>query len=395
MYKNKYVHFIHYETFLTKKLSADVNNTTYTIGGSEEVFEGEPDISFQSIVYVKDKKYIFTHGQLYDASGTSDKLKNPVKINGTDFDGVEDIVSEFWGTQREFLISDSSKKNQGDITNVDGSGNVTLILPKDIDANITNDSEGNNIVETYSTKQELTNALDELPTFLVYSGDNDVDPTLNTSPASDWTTQALKEQHAGDYYVTSTGRIFQFYEDPNTGWMWKEITDYYLYECQESLKKIEDKVDLSGTWDQQQRNPETGDIYIKGVSTTSQPYLDILCCSQNLNYRLDAASSLYLPFQYGGAWTRTRTNYLTRVSHLITSSEMSKAVGKTIIVTNESTSSGDLTIHLGDGESGDNVTKVLAPGKICILTLHASVVSGYLCYYWESSTLASPTIAWE
>lgn len=394
MITKKFIHFAHYTTFLSRKLSADINNTTYTLGVGGEVLEGEPDISYQSIVYIKDRKFIFTHGQLYDASGESDKFKEAVKINGVDFDGSEDIVTDFWGTQREFTIQDATKKNQSEAVSINGGSDVSLLLPKNIDANITNDSEGNNIVETYTTKQELTDALDELPTFLVYSADNDVDPTLTSSPAVDWTTQELKEQHGGDYYITSTGRIFQFYEDPNSGWMWREITDYYLYECQESLKKIEDKVDLTGTWDQIQRKPETGDIYIKGELQTSQPYLDILCCNQNLNYRLDEESSIYLPFIYGGSWTRTRTKYLTRSSHLITPQELSKAVGKTIIITNESTSAGNLTINIGSNTTGSNITQVIAPGKICILKFCVSTVTGYICYYWEA-TLASSSVNWS
>ena len=394
MINKKFIHVTHYESLLSKKLSADVNNTSYTLGIGGEIMEGEPDISYQSIVYIKDKKYIFTHGQLYDASGTSDKFKEAVKINGVDFDGSEDIVTEFWGASRDFNISDSTKKNQGESVSINGRGNVSLVLPKNIDANITNDSDGNNIVETYSTKKELTDALDELPTFLVYSSDNDITPTLNSSPAVDWITQETREQHGGDYYVTSSGRIFQFYEDPNTGWMWREITDYYLYECQESLKKIEDKVDMTEGWDQLQRKPETGDIYIKGELQSSQPYLDILCCNQNLNYRLDSETSIYLPFIYGGSWTRTRTKYLTRTSHFISINELSKAVGKTIIITNESTSAGDLTINLGSNTTGINITQVVSPGKICILKFCVSTVTGYICYYWES-TLASSSVNWS
>ena len=71
--------------------------------------------------------------------------------------------------------------------------------------------------------------MDELSTFLVYSSDTDINPTLTSYPASEWITQEQRKSHAGDYYVTSTGRIFHFYEDPKSGWMWKEITDYYLY----------------------------------------------------------------------------------------------------------------------------------------------------------------------
>ena len=53
MINKKFIHFSRYETFLGKKLSADIDNTTYTLGVGGEILEGEPDISYQSIVYIK------------------------------------------------------------------------------------------------------------------------------------------------------------------------------------------------------------------------------------------------------------------------------------------------------------------------------------------------------
>lgn len=395
MITKKFIHFARFETFLSKKLSADIDNTTYTVGIGGEVLEGEPDISYQSIVYIKDEKYIFTHGQLYDASGTSDKLKIPVNINESEFDGSGDIITEIWGTSRDISIIDASRVNKSVPVSVNGGSNVIIPLPTDIDANVTNDSDGNNIVETYSTKKELVDAMDELSTFLVYSSDTDINPTLTSYPASEWITQEQRESHAGDYYVTSTGRVFNFYEDPNSGWMWKEITDYYLYECQESLKRIEDKIDMTSGWDESQSSPEVGEVYIRGELIIRTPYLDILCCNQNLSYRLnDSNVTITLPYIYEGSWTRTKTRYLTRTPHFITTNELSKAVGKTIIITNESTSAGALNIAIGDSPSGSNQTLSVAQGKCCILKFCAASVSGNLCYYWEG-TLANPTIIWS
>ena len=88
------------------------------------------------------------------------------------------------------------------------------------------------------------------------------------------------------------------------------------------------------------------------------------------------------------------TKYLTRTSHFISINELSKAVGKTIIITNESTSAGDLTINLGSNTTGINITQVVSPGKICILKFCVSTVTGYICYYWES-TLASSSVNWS
>ena len=395
MITKKFIHFARFDLFLSKKLSADKDNTTYTIGLDGEVLEGDPDISYQSIVYIKDAKCIFTHGQLYDSSGTAIKLKSPITINGTLFDGSSDIVTETWGKPREIKISDSSGTNSGVSVSIDGSNDVVLSLPQNIDANVTNDSEGNNIVETYSTKKELIQSLDDLSTFYVYSSDTDEDPTLTSYPASEWTTELLLNTHAGDFYVTSTGRVFQFYNDPDTGWYWKEITDYYLYECQKSLKIIEDKVNLGTTWDEPQTIPEIGEVYVRGELTTDTYYLDILLCNQNLSYRLEGSDvTIHLPFIYNGSWTRTQTNYLTRIPHFIKTDELSKVVGKTIIITNESTSSGTLNIVIGDNSDGIDQTLSVEPGNCCVLKFCTSIISGNLYYHWEGE-VASPVLTWS
>lgn len=242
MVNKKFIHFEHYDTFLSKKLSADKNNTTYTLGVGGEVFEGEPDYPYQSIIFIKDKKMIFTHGELYSASGESDRLKEAVIINGTSFDGSEDIVTDLWGAERNISIIDSIGNNQGKMLKINGGEDIKLALPKTIEANVTNDSEGNNIAQTYSTKTELTDAISKFVTFNIYSSDTDNDPTLSSYPSSEWTNQDLREEHAGDYYVTSTGRIFQFYEDSKKGWGWREITDYYLYSCQKTITSLEARI---------------------------------------------------------------------------------------------------------------------------------------------------------
>ena len=383
MIKEKFIHFLKYETLLTKKLSADINNTTYTYGLKPEVYEGEPDVSYQSIVFVKDRKVIYTHGQLYDASGEADKLKNSVTINGTEFDGSTDIVTEKWGSPITVTIADNSKKHTGGVHTVDGSNDIVLRLPKVIEANVTNDSEGNNIASTYTTKKELNSVVDELPTFFVYSGDDDTDPTLDSLPASSWDTQELRNTHAGDYYVTSTGRLFKFYEDPKTGWEWKEITNYYLYDCLESLRNIEGRLDLFVSWDETQTTPERGTIQIKGIDQSNRAYLDVVCCNQYVSYNVEEDIDLYLPFIYGPYWVRTRTKYLSRESHLITLRDIAKVLGKTIIIVNESTSTSNINLKLGDGPNGTNITKTILPGKSCTIRLNMSEISGYVCYYWE------------
>ena len=61
----KLIHFNTFENFNSKKLSANIENTKYTLGVDGEIQTGSPDILYQSIVYIKDTKQQWTHGQLY------------------------------------------------------------------------------------------------------------------------------------------------------------------------------------------------------------------------------------------------------------------------------------------------------------------------------------------
>ena len=74
----KLIHFKNFSDFNSKKLSANENNTQYTLGINGAVTNGSPDILYQSICYIKDTKQQWTHGQLYDGS------KSDTPLNETD-----------------------------------------------------------------------------------------------------------------------------------------------------------------------------------------------------------------------------------------------------------------------------------------------------------------------
>ena len=71
----KLIHFNTFENFNSKKLSANAENTQYTIGINGSIQTGSPDILYQSIVYIKDTKQQWTHGQLYNCSDSENQLK--------------------------------------------------------------------------------------------------------------------------------------------------------------------------------------------------------------------------------------------------------------------------------------------------------------------------------
>lgn len=66
----KLIHFNKKTTFNSQKLSANASNTQYQVGGTGTVQTGAPDINYQSIVYIKDSKEIWTHGQFYGSAVT-------------------------------------------------------------------------------------------------------------------------------------------------------------------------------------------------------------------------------------------------------------------------------------------------------------------------------------
>lgn len=73
-------------------------------------------------------------------AGSATKLETARNINGTAFDGTQNITTANWGTSRNISISDSDGTNTGTAVSVNGSGNVTLKLPGTIKATLSGNS---------------------------------------------------------------------------------------------------------------------------------------------------------------------------------------------------------------------------------------------------------------
>lgn len=105
-------------------------------------------------------------GNLTGNADTATKLQTARSINGTSFDGSSAITTEKWGTARNITVQDADGTNSGAVASVNGESNVALKLPATIKASITgnadtatraiNDSNGNNIAETYATQTVMT-----------------------------------------------------------------------------------------------------------------------------------------------------------------------------------------------------------------------------------------------
>ena len=70
--EKRFIHFKKFSDFNSKKLSANEANTQYTVGVSGAIQNGEPDILYQSYIWIKDTKQQWTHGQLYDGTNLNE-----------------------------------------------------------------------------------------------------------------------------------------------------------------------------------------------------------------------------------------------------------------------------------------------------------------------------------
>jgi hypothetical protein len=67
---------------------------------------------------------------------TATTLANSRTINGTSFNGSENITTSIWGATRNISISDSNNSHTGAATSANGGSNITLKLPETITATL-------------------------------------------------------------------------------------------------------------------------------------------------------------------------------------------------------------------------------------------------------------------
>jgi len=95
----------------------------------------------------------------------------------------------------------------------------------------------------------------------------DYAPTLQNLPASNWTTQALKEEHEGDlFYDKSTGNSYRFFQN-NGVWEWTLITDTVAAQALALASEAKDTADGKRRVFTVQPEPpyDEGDIYFTGT----------------------------------------------------------------------------------------------------------------------------------
>ena len=77
-----------------------------------------------------------TATNFYGNASTATKLNRSITINGTTFDGSANITTTAWGYSRNMQITDNDSSHLGEITSVNGTGDITLKLPSTIKATL-------------------------------------------------------------------------------------------------------------------------------------------------------------------------------------------------------------------------------------------------------------------
>jgi hypothetical protein len=81
-------------------------------------------------------KFITASASITGNAKTATTLQTARTINGTSFNGSENITTANWGTARNISIADSDATNTGTAVSVNGSANATLKLPATIKATL-------------------------------------------------------------------------------------------------------------------------------------------------------------------------------------------------------------------------------------------------------------------
>ena len=100
--------------------------------------------------------------------------------------------------------------------------------------------------------------------YYIWQGDDDSIPELTNDPAVQWSTDALKRSHLGDFFINTLGYCYKFIQQGNT-YKWVEVNDRYIVPY---AKRIAGKSTIFIS------QPEAEDIYSPGDIWLNVTYKD-------------------------------------------------------------------------------------------------------------------------
>lgn len=138
--------------------------------------------------------------------------------------------------------------------------------------------------------QDVYKAIDEIieeiasqsdGSFLVWRSETYGEPSADSEPESEWTTDEVRDEHVGDIYLNAEGLAWEYKYNPVSGYFWQEVSDQYLIE---SLRRVKEKARcFAGTYGTD--TPTSGDyskndLWVKATYQTSYTN-DLLVCIRN------------------------------------------------------------------------------------------------------------------
>lgn len=148
-------------TYSTYYGKAAITGVTGTGAARTLTFSNGSEIT----ITIDNVEHAITSGSCSGNANSATTLQNTRKINGTNFNGSADIITNSWGTSRNIGIVNSDGSGTAIPVSVNGSNNINLKLPSTIKANLegnastantaisagsaTSDSNGNVIASTY------------------------------------------------------------------------------------------------------------------------------------------------------------------------------------------------------------------------------------------------------
>ena len=134
-------------------LAMGTNGAVYVTGEGVNAQSVDWENVSNKPTYITDwKDYITADSDITGNANTATTLQTARTINGTSFNGSQNITTANWGTARNISISDNDGTNTGTAVSVNGSKAVTLKLPATIKASLS----GNATTATTATTANKT-----------------------------------------------------------------------------------------------------------------------------------------------------------------------------------------------------------------------------------------------
>lgn len=162
---------------------------------------------------------------LTDNVASATKLQTARSINGTSFDGTANITTAKWGSYRTVCIQDNARENTGAKLSVDGSTDITLLMPSTANfSQLTISSKLISNGQTDFNKQWLKNvggiwfgSADSSSVFASFDGDGTqtgLQSKVGTSIYFGWRggTRAMTIDSAGNVVIGNTSTVNSAYK---------------------------------------------------------------------------------------------------------------------------------------------------------------------------------------